>query len=93
MFKYDDFGCSLSMFCSFRLFLKDYVCFCRDVSSLHYDPTQEEHTAFEAKTEEPKKERYYINSFLDFRLIVTWLNICVFVAGQQSGETKETHRG
>ncbi|XP_016428447.1 nucleolar protein 8-like [Sinocyclocheilus rhinocerous] len=28
----------------------------KDVSSLHYDPTQEEHTAFEAKTEEPKKE-------------------------------------
>uniref|UniRef100_A0A672NK56 Nucleolar protein 8 n=1 Tax=Sinocyclocheilus grahami TaxID=75366 RepID=A0A672NK56_SINGR len=28
----------------------------KDVSSLHYDPTQEEHAAFEAKTEEPKKE-------------------------------------
>uniref|UniRef100_A0A671T8F0 RRM domain-containing protein n=1 Tax=Sinocyclocheilus anshuiensis TaxID=1608454 RepID=A0A671T8F0_9TELE len=31
----------------------------KDVSSLHYDPTQEEHAAFETKTEEPKKERYY----------------------------------
>ncbi|XP_050950145.1 nucleolar protein 8 [Labeo rohita] len=28
----------------------------KDVSSLHYDPTQEEHATFETKTEEPKKE-------------------------------------
>ncbi|XP_073700698.1 nucleolar protein 8 [Garra rufa] len=28
----------------------------KDVSSLHYDPTQEEHVTFETKTEEPKKE-------------------------------------
>uniref|UniRef100_A0A673IGM6 Nucleolar protein 8 n=1 Tax=Sinocyclocheilus rhinocerous TaxID=307959 RepID=A0A673IGM6_9TELE len=39
----------------------------KDVSSLHYDPTQEEHAALETKTEEPKKERYYINSFLGFK--------------------------
>ncbi|KAG1941139.1 nucleolar protein [Pimephales promelas] len=28
----------------------------KDVSSLHYDPTQEEHAAFESKIEQPKKE-------------------------------------
>ncbi|XP_051979818.1 nucleolar protein 8 [Xyrauchen texanus] len=28
----------------------------KDVSALHYDPTREEHTAFETKTEQPKKE-------------------------------------
>ncbi|XP_051763920.1 nucleolar protein 8 isoform X5 [Ctenopharyngodon idella] len=28
----------------------------KDVSGLHYDPTQEEHAAFESKTEMPKKE-------------------------------------
>ncbi|XP_067271724.1 nucleolar protein 8 [Pseudorasbora parva] len=28
----------------------------KDVSSLHYDPTQEEHSAFESKTEQPQKE-------------------------------------
>ncbi|XP_048879074.1 nucleolar protein 8 [Brienomyrus brachyistius] len=28
----------------------------RDVSALHYDPTKEEHAAFETKPEEPKKE-------------------------------------
>uniref|UniRef100_A0A096M1B5 Nucleolar protein 8 n=1 Tax=Poecilia formosa TaxID=48698 RepID=A0A096M1B5_POEFO len=28
----------------------------RDVSALHYDPSKEEHTAFETKTEETKKE-------------------------------------
>ncbi|XP_051550166.1 nucleolar protein 8 [Myxocyprinus asiaticus] len=28
----------------------------KDVSALHYDPTREEHTAFEIKTEQPKKE-------------------------------------
>ncbi|XP_036388263.1 nucleolar protein 8 isoform X2 [Megalops cyprinoides] len=29
----------------------------RDISALHYDPTREEHSAFETKCEEPKKER------------------------------------
>ncbi|KPP66723.1 nucleolar protein 8-like [Scleropages formosus] len=29
-----------------------------DISALHYDPTREEHAAFESKSEEPKKERY-----------------------------------
>ncbi|XP_030632251.1 nucleolar protein 8 [Chanos chanos] len=28
----------------------------RDISALHYDPTREEHAAFETKKEEPKKE-------------------------------------
>ncbi|XP_018600027.2 nucleolar protein 8 [Scleropages formosus] len=28
----------------------------RDISALHYDPTREEHAAFESKSEEPKKE-------------------------------------
>ncbi|KAJ8259875.1 hypothetical protein GJAV_G00174450 [Gymnothorax javanicus] len=28
----------------------------RDISALHYDPTREEHAAFEKETEEPKKE-------------------------------------
>ncbi|XP_026871087.2 nucleolar protein 8 [Electrophorus electricus] len=28
----------------------------RDISALHYDPTEEAHTAFETKTEPPKKE-------------------------------------
>lgn len=30
---------------------------CRDVSALHYDPSREEHAAFETKTDKTK-ERY-----------------------------------
>jgi len=33
------------------------VCVCRDMSALHYDPSKEEHAAFETKTEETRKER------------------------------------
>lgn len=51
------------------MFVKEFmylVWLSRDVSGLHYDPTQEEHTAFESKTEAPKKERYYMNSSPNF---------------------------
>lgn len=33
------------------------VFLCRDVSALHYDPSREEHSAFETKGEQTK-ERY-----------------------------------
>lgn len=40
-----------------RTEIKTNVCVCRDVSALHYDPSKEEHAAFETKTDETKKER------------------------------------
>ncbi len=43
--------------------MKDGVFVCRDVSALHYDPSREEHAAFETKTNETKER--YEHEFID----------------------------
>lgn len=57
---------------------------CRDVSTLHYDPSREEHAAFETKTTEIKERYVYViykwsaDMFLDCKTIYYVApNLCV----------------